>query len=160
LRVLVIWIMQYCLFFMYLYLLFFLCTYLFSTLNYNPQVFVLSRFYISSIFLLTFYTLLKHFLTTPNSIKFNPVLCVHRHALFICRFTSPCSVFVCFSNCVYSISNNCLFNTMQKVIIWLDDCYGPSPILCDTVTFMSTLINYFAIVFIYSDFYSGIPEHR
>jgi len=30
-----------------------------------------------------------------SSIKLIPLLCVHRHSLFICNFSEPCSVFVC-----------------------------------------------------------------
>jgi len=36
-------------------------------------------------------------MTSPKtfSIKFEPLFCVHRHALFICKFTSPCSMIQC-----------------------------------------------------------------
>jgi len=72
----------------------------------------------------------------------------HRHALFICKFTSACSMFVCLF--LDFISNYCFFNTTQKLIngvSWLDGRYGPSPILCDTVTLMFILISYFSKLF-------------
>jgi len=51
---------------------------------------------------------------------------------------------------LYLISNYCCYNTTQKVINgvrWIDDRHGPSPVVCDTVTLVFTLIRYFAIVF-------------
>jgi len=76
-----------------------------------------------------FYTLLKHLWPHQiSSIKFDPLLCVHRHAHYICKFTSSCHrvlcLFVCFSNYTYLISNCCFSTLFQKVINrvgWLDD---------------------------------------
>jgi len=71
-----------------------------------------------------------------SSFEFNQLLCVNRHSIFICKFTSLCSVFVCLCNCAYLISN-CCFSTPRDVISglgWLDDRHGPSPIQCGTVT--------------------------
>jgi len=83
-----------------------------------------------------------------SSTEFDPLFSVHRHALFICNFTSPCFAFVCLF--LYLISSYCFFNTTQKVINgvgWLDERHGPSPILCDTVTLVFTLFIYFTILF-------------
>ena len=82
-----------------------------------------------------------------SSIKFDPLFCVHRHALFICKFASPCSMFVCLL--LYLISNNCFSNTAHKVIKGLVDymtAVGPSRILCDTVTLVFTLNLYWRTV--------------
>jgi len=103
-----------------------------------------------------FFTLcLNIFLTTPSflphqisSIKFDLLLCVHRHAHFICKFTSQCSMFDCLF--VYLISNFCFFNTAENVtkgVGWLDVRQGPSAILCARVPLVFTLISYFVIVF-------------
>jgi len=102
--------------------------------------FVLSCFQTSSIFLL--FKLCSNIFCPHeiSSIKFDPLFCVHRHALFICKFTSPCSVFVCVL--LYLISNYFL-NTVQKVmngVSWLDqgfsnflfcDSFWKSFFLCD-----------------------------
>jgi len=69
------------------------------------------------------------------SSKFDPLFCVHRHAQFICKVSSPSSVLVYLF--LYLIFNYCFFHTAQKVVNGvgsLHDCQGPSPILCDTVT--------------------------
>jgi len=38
---------------------------------------------------------------------------VHRHALLMSKFTSPCSMFVCFSN--RALSSNCYFSLLFKI---------------------------------------------
>jgi len=38
------------------------------------------------------------------STEFEPLFCVRRHAHLSFKFTSPCSMFVCFSNCAYLIT--------------------------------------------------------
>ena len=74
----------------------------------------------------TFQIWFKHFLSKPKFLtKFDPLFCVHRHALFICKLIS-CSVVVCI------ISSYCFFNTAKKVINgvgWLNDRDSPSQIL-------------------------------
>ena len=62
---------------------------------------------------------------------------MHRRALSSVHFLHCARVclFVYFRNCAYLISKLLFFNTFQKVVNragWLDDCHGPSPILCDT----------------------------
>ena len=79
----------------------------------------------------TFQIWFKHFLSKPKFLtKFDPLFCVHRHALFISKLTS-CSVVVCI------ISSYCFlfFQHCKKVINgvgWLNDRDSPSPILCGT----------------------------
>jgi len=72
-----------------------------------------------------------------SSIKCDPLTCVHRHALFVCKFSSPYSVFVCFLLTVLVWSPTVVFQHFSKVINRvgrLDDRHGSSPIPCDTVT--------------------------
>jgi len=57
-------------------------------------------FFIVLLFYFSYFV--ETFFATPN---FLTLLCVHKHAFFICKFTSPCSVFDCFSSCSYFISN-------------------------------------------------------
>jgi len=60
------------------------------------------------------------------SIKTDPFLCVHRHTLFICYFSSPCCV-----QTVLILFPTAVFNTCQKVINgvgWLDQgCPNQDP---------------------------------
>ena len=77
------------------------------------------------------------------SLKFDPLICVHRHALSLVHFLHRV-----LRSFVYRFFFHCLFdlqllflNTCQKVINgvgWLDDRQCPSPILCDTAPFLFT----------------------
>jgi len=65
-------------------------------------------------------------------------------------------MFGCFSDCAYFISNCCLLKVVIVIngVGWLDDSHGPSPILCNTVTFFSYIDQFFChCVFIHSNFH-------
>jgi len=56
-------------------------------------------------------------MTTPktSSNKFHSFLCVYKHGLFICKFTSPCSMFaVCFFLTVFIWFPSAVFQHFSK----------------------------------------------
>jgi len=96
-----------------------------------------------------FFTRLQTFL-----IRFDPLLCVRRHALFICKFTSPCSMFAClFFLTVLIWFPSVVLQHFSKIGKWVwDDQHGLPPFVYDTATLVLWVDQLLChCVFIYSN---------